>query len=101
MIEVSPEPKQDCRKIMKLAAALIAAATFAGTAAASAQSVQFQVGPNQNRGYTDHYGRDWRDSRAQYRDYRDRDGMMIRRDRFYRDRDGDYRRSRPGVTLRY
>ena len=85
---------------MKLAAIIIAAATLAGTAAASAQSIQFRTdGPD--RGNIDRDHRDWRDGRAQYRD---RDDVVVikKRKNFERqyDRDGDYDRPRPGITIR-
>jgi len=82
---------------MKLAAVLIAAATIAGTSMASAQSVEFRAGPPRDRVYVDH-DRDWRESRAQYRD---RDTVIIKKRRMYdRDYDRDYDHPRPGVTFR-
>ena len=84
---------------MKLAALVIATATLAGTVAASAQSVEFRTGPDRDRGYVDRDrdSRDWRDSRARYRD---RDGVVIRRDRDERRYDRDrYERRRPGIVI--
>jgi Ni/Co efflux regulator RcnB len=89
---------------MKLATVLIAAATIAGTSMAgtsmaSAQSVEFRAGPSQDRVYVDR-DRDWRDSRAQYRD---RDDVVVIKKKRYIDRDRydrDYDHPRPGVTFR-
>jgi hypothetical protein len=83
---------------MKLAALFIAAATIAGTAGASAQSIEFRAGPRHDHGYVER-DRDWRDSRARYRD-RD-DVVVIKKKRIYdRSYDRDYDRPRSGVTIR-
>jgi Ni/Co efflux regulator RcnB len=84
---------------MKLAAVVIAA-TIAGTSLASAQSIEFRTGPRHDGVYVDR-DRDWRDSRAYYRD-RDRgDTVVIKKQRRYsRDYDRDYDHPRPGVTFR-
>lgn len=83
---------------MKLAAVLIAA-TIAGTSMASAQSVEFRTGPRHDGVVVEH-DRDWRDSRAQYRD-RDRDTVVIKKKRYIeRGYDRDHDHPRPGVTLR-
>ena len=82
---------------MKLAAVVIAA-TIAGTSLASAQSVEFRTGPRTDGVYVDH-DRDWRDSRAYYRDRGDT--VVIKKKRYYgRDYDREYDRPRPGVTFR-
>ena len=82
---------------MKFAAALIAA-TIAGTSMAAAQSVEFRTGPRHDGVYVDR-DRDWRDSRAYYRDRGDT--VVIKKKRYYgRDYDRDYDHPRPGVTFR-
>ena len=82
---------------MKLAAVVIAA-TIAGTSLASAQSIEFRTGPRHDGVYVDR-DRDWRDSRAYYRDRGDT--VVIKKKRYYgRDYDRDYDQPRPGVTFR-
>ena len=82
---------------MKLAA-LVIAATVAGTSLASAQSIEFRAGPRHDGVYVDR-DRDWRDSRAYYRDRGDT--VVIKKKRYYgRDYDRDHDHPRPGVTVR-
>ena len=83
---------------MKLAAVVIAA-TIAGTSLASAQGIEFRTGPRQDGIYVDRDRGDWRDSRAYYRDRGDT--VIIKKKRYYgRDYDRDYDHPRPGVTFR-
>jgi hypothetical protein len=85
--------------LMKLAAFAIAVTTILGTAAASAQSVEFRAGPGPDRGYVERdRDRDWRDSRARYRD-RD-DVVVIKKKRSYERWYRDYDEPRPGVSIR-
>jgi Ni/Co efflux regulator RcnB len=82
---------------MKFAAALIAA-TIAGTSMAAAQSVEFRTGPRHDGVYVDR-DRDWRDSRAYYRDRGDT--VIVKKKRYIdRSYDRDYDHPRPGVTFR-
>jgi len=82
---------------MKLAAVLIAA-TIAGTSMASAQSFEFRAGPSRDRVYVDR-DHNWRDSRAYYRDRGDT--VVIKKKRYYdRYNDRNYDHPRPGVTFR-
>lgn len=74
---------------MKLFAAALIGATVLGTAAASAQSIELDVGGD--RGYRErshhHHDGDWRDSRAQYRGHHRHDGetVIIKKKRVYRE----------------
>lgn len=74
---------------MKLFAAALLGATVLGTAAASAQSIELNVGGD--RGYRErpyhHHDGDWRDSRAQYRGHHRHDGetVIIKKKRVYRE----------------
>lgn len=73
---------------MKMFAAALIGATVLGTAAASAQSIELNVGGD--RGYRErpyyHHDGDWRDSRAQYRGrYRDGETVIIKKKRVYRE----------------
>jgi hypothetical protein len=82
---------------MKLAAVVIAA-TIAGTSLASAQSIEFRTGPRHDGVYVDR-DRDWRDSRAYYRNRGDT--VVIKKKRYYgRDYHRHYDHPRPGVTSR-
>jgi Ni/Co efflux regulator RcnB len=88
--------------IMKIAA-LVIAATVAGTSFAAAQSVEFRAGPSRDGVYVDRdhvRDRDWRDSHNSYRERGDT--VVIKKRRSYDDRayDRDYDHPRPGVTLR-
>lgn len=79
---------------MKLFAAAVIGATLLGTAAVSAQSIELNVGPGRDRVYSDrnyYRDRDFRDSRAYYRDGRDGETVIIKKKkRIYRE---------PAVTI--
>jgi Ni/Co efflux regulator RcnB len=75
----------------KLILPIVAAATLLGTAAASAQSIEFNTGP---RAY--YHDRDWR----AYHDGRDRDVVVIRKHRHDWDRDRYYENRGPGFSFR-
>lgn len=80
-------------------AAIVIGATLLGTVGASAQGVQLRVGPGTDRVYVDRDRdvyrdrdrRDWRDSRANYRERERRERM--------RDRDYDRYERRPGIVI--
>lgn len=75
---------------MKLFAAALIVATVLGTAAASAQSIELNVGGDRGyreRHYHHHHG-DWRDSRAYYRGHHHHDGETViikKKKRVYRE----------------
>ena len=80
---------------MKLFTAALIGARLLGTVAASAQSIELNVGPDRDRAYRSERNfdrdRDFRDSRAYYRD-RDRGETVIikKKQRVYRE---------PGVVI--
>jgi len=80
---------------------IVAAATLLGTAAASAQSVEFNVGPRhpgfQVRDDAYFGDRDWR--RA-HNEWRGRDTIVIRRHHRDWDRDRYYEERGPGFSFR-
>ncbi len=79
---------------MKLFTAALVGASLLGSVAASAQSIELNVGPDRDRAYrSDRYDRDrnFRDSRAYYR-HRDRgETVIIKKKRVIR---------QPGVVIR-